>query len=1453
MRFSTLSQLARKFSVTSSNDRVSRRRSPGSTARRRRPVLETLEARLALDAAADEGSSGSTTDPTLLTLVVSTTVDEVDGDHSAGDLSLREAVILANAHSGNTTIELPAGVYRLTIPRPSLNWPDASGPEDGGLQIVREFGSIRIVGQGAANTIIDGNGLDSVISFGHGDNQLLGVTIRGGDASAIDTDPFGETYLRGVGGGIYVGGRLHIENSVIEANHAPGSGGGIFADESSALTMIDTIVRGNSAKFGGGAWLEEDANVIIHRSQFTNNSASEAGGGLYLREPIVDLIDSTIANNFAGQTGGGIHVDRAFLNIQSTNIAENVASSLGGGVFLKSDFPVSIADSTISANRTGELGSGGGLYIEYSESTTITNTTISDNEAGSDGGSGGGIYASGEVPFEFESELTIIGGTIEGNSASTGGGVAIAQVNVSISGTSFTGNSATVAGGGLLTTNLTTELPATPSITLDNVQLVGNTAAYGAGLCNGNNQSLALTNSLIADNTATQQGGGAVNDGGYLHLVNTDVRANRVVHVGESGLKSSALGGGILNVSSTSDATLVLEGSQVRDNELEVHGRRGVFAGGGGIANQVGGTGSSARLEIRDTVVSGNLALATNVGHSLADDYTVEANGGGMFSSGGSESAMASVVIERSSLVDNRAEAIADALPMFHILGTDAAGGGGYTGFYSRMVVEDSTVARNTVRAVDLQPGGERAEAFGGGLASRRIGSALVVSNSTVSENTVVAESDNEPIAQGGGIYSDRKDLTVTGSSIVSNDAGDQGSGGGLFVSGGTITASTITSNAAANGGGVTVDWNVSAVISDTVIFANTATVAGGGLLTTNLTTALPATPSITLDNVQLVGNTAAYGAGLCNGNNQSLGLTNSLIADNTATQQGGGAINDGGYLRLEDSEVRGNLVLVEQGTNVTAIGGGIFNRSLAGATASAATLVLDGVDIVGNELRVVGDDFANAYGAGVAMLADASAGGGEAAIAVAFLMNSRISGNTAWAKTAASSSVEEPFAQAFGGGFYSSSKGPTATADVHVVNSTIDGNAAIATADESLNYDGSPYAVGGGVFSDASGLFSVVGTTVSSNTAFSDLPFDDNAKAAAGGIAFAPASPDAVLRVVQSTISGNLARARSSDDAVANGGGIVVGLPFETRFQGQAEFVSSTIAYNRVTTEAPDNVTARASGVDVFAIPGSVVLYQTLVAANVVAQTKTGLPDGDQTTMPAGRSTRGDIVDGGFNWIVEQEATSWLDTLAYNGGPTQTHALLPGSPAIDAGDPAFDPNVFTPPLSTDQRGQPRVLDGNNDASPRIDIGAYELSPTFLFGDLNGDGVVGLGDLIALQRNLAATDATYAQGDLNADGHVDRADVGALAQHFGRRLPPIASPSASAAVVARVATRSAATPRPADNAGDNTRQVSREVRRRALSADSVDRAVASTTIDAASQSTTAKLRARRRSIDVDLR
>src|SRR5262249_23190196 len=59
------------------------------------------------------------------------------------------------------------------------------------------------------------------------------------------------------------------------------------------------------------------------------------------------------------------------------------------------------------------------------------------------------------------------------------------------------------------------------------------------------------------------------------------------------------------------------------------------------------------------------------------------------------------------------------------------------------------------------------------------------------------------------------------------------------------------------------------------------------------------------------------------------------------------------------------------------------------------------------------------------------------------------------------------------------------------------------------------------------------------------------------------------------------------------------------------------------------------------------------------------------------------------------------LGPLADNGGPTRTHALRRGSPALDSGDHSGAPD-------TDQRGVKRPRDGDGDGLSLVDIGAFE-------------------------------------------------------------------------------------------------------------------------------------------------
>src|SRR5262249_25067509 len=79
-------------------------------------------------------------------------------------------------------------------------------------------------------------------------------------------------------------------------------------------------------------------------------------------------------------------------------------------------------------------------------------------------------------------------------------------------------------------------------------------------------------------------------------------------------------------------------------------------------------------------------------------------------------------------------------------------------------------------------------------------------------------------------------------------------------------------------------------------------------------------------------------------------------------------------------------------------------------------------------------------------------------------------------------------------------------------------------------------------------------------------------------------------------------------------------------------------------------------------------------------------------------------LVQGGLaGFPAVLSADPLLGPLQNNGGPTPTMALLSGSPAIDAGDNGSALDLFGSPLTTDQRGLPRIH------GTAVDLGAFEV------------------------------------------------------------------------------------------------------------------------------------------------
>ncbi|HSK62854.1 MAG TPA: choice-of-anchor Q domain-containing protein, partial [Pyrinomonadaceae bacterium] len=129
--------------------------------------------------------------------------------------------------------------------------------------------------------------------------------------------------------------------------------------------------------------------------------------------------------------------------------------------------------------------------------------------------------------------------------------------------------------------------------------------------------------------------------------------------------------------------------------------------------------------------------------------------------------------------------------------------------------------------------------------------------------------------------------------------------------------------------------------------------------------------------------------------------------------------------------------------------------------------------------------------------------------------------------------------------------------------------------------------------------------------------------------------------------------------------------------------------------------------------VSGITTVQNTIIAQNV------GGPDTSGSFTSLGNNLIGNADDStGFHSgdLTGNTATplnAMLGPLAANGGPTMTHALLAGSPALDSGNNDFGLHTDDTPLLTDQRGAGRIADSPDaDAIATVDIGAYEFHQT---------------------------------------------------------------------------------------------------------------------------------------------
>jgi hypothetical protein len=249
--------------------------------------------------------------------------------------------------------------------------------------------------------------------------------------------------------------------------------------------------------------------------------------------------------------------------------------------------------------------------------------------------------------------------------------------------------------------------------------------------------------------------------------------------------------------------------------------------------------------------------------------------------------------------------------------------------------------------------------------------------------------------------------------------------------------------------------------------------------------------------------------------------------------------------------------------------------------------------------------------------------------------------------------------------------------ATLTIANSTLSGNTA-----GSVN---NPAVAGGGIFN--SGTLTIVNSTVSANTA-------GGISGRGGGI-----FTGGTLAIVNSTVSGNTAIIGAGID---DGGAATTVTITNSTFSGNAASAYGGACFNAATLQIA-NSTLSDNSAGVFG--GGVLLIGPLQIGNTILNRGASGANidsfGAATVTSLGYNLSSDNAGGHLTGPGDQINTDpVLGPLQDNGGPTFTHALLPGSPGINAGNPGF-----TPPPFFDQRGPgfDRVANG------RIDIGSFEV------------------------------------------------------------------------------------------------------------------------------------------------
>lgn len=1194
--------------------------------------------------------------------------------------------------------------------------------------------SLTLQGDGATKSFLSG-GSDGDV-FQHPSSECRVISVVGAGVQAVINDLAIIDGIDAQSGRFNYGGGLQVvatasatvKNCVFAGNYSKAGGGAIFVDPNSSLTVINSTFSENASESPGGALAIRGSATFIN-STVSGSSALSSGGGISVRSGgILTMHHCTVTDNAAGAAlasvgGGGISVEGS-ATLNNTLVAGN--TSVTTGTDLSGTFTSTGVNFIGDLSGATAIGSGTNLTFANTPATTIAEVIaplvniggqtqvhpLAPASPAIDAGSNATIPADA---FDIDGDNDLA----ETLPLDQTGFVRLAGSAVDIGAVEFvpapTILSATITDGETnfnITSSLSFTFDQNVLIDTDAIQLrlasdgsiipvsiVHNgdtlTITPSAALAEGTSYFLDFGSQTVSNLAGTSYFYGFTQLDFSTHKVNVYVDApgdfspanpaNGATVTWKPGTVNAVNG---LTFGTTAFATIQSAVDAIDDGGT-VHVANGTYTEGAkiDIAKSLTLQGDGAP----STILSGSDVHPVIETTGALNDIVIQGFAITRGFSEGENSGGAGIRCQSNLTINDCA--------IHNNLARNGGGGIYHASQTTTLTINRCTLSNNTASNDPISAAG-----IGGAILN--LGT-LVINNSTLSGN--YARND------GGAINSQTSSavVVINHSTIVANNSDDIV--GGVYFTGGSVTLnnSIVAGNTANSGAdlrtglastfqGVNFIGNITNLASFRP--GTDLTFEAGQTLADLLVTTLSNNGGPTLTHALVDGSPAIDG-----------GADSTIPADLTTDQRGVSRIIEGAV----------DIGAFELGPNV------FFVHQLAGdftITTDQGNPGLDTGDIVtwnGTSLGspvpdlIFGTDAFLSVRNAVAFARDnatihVAAGIYQDGTQIDISKNVTLQGDGA-AMTRISGSESHRVIRVFTG----------ASANLYDL-SVVDGRANVLQGGAGIFSNGTlvlrDAAVTGNWVTVSSGqgggIYQFGGTLTINRSLIADNTAGINPSSPGGPRGGGIYVESAQTRIGNSTVSSNrLIGPNSASIGQGFGTGICAHI-------GNIEVAQCTITGN---TGGANGGAISFSGSGTKTVINSILAGNPVVFGGDVADAFTS-----QGVNFVGNTTGTSSFRAGTDLSFASTGTTLADllspTLADNAGPTRTHALVPGSPALNAANNALIPVDLT----TDQRGYPRILDGT------VDIGAVEFTPAFVLPDTELAMDPGLSGKIRISDLLAS-------------------------------------------------------------------------------------------------------------------